>query len=176
MQHRVFRHTSSLCRRLISVKISWSESWRKLGLMDLWADVYHIVGTVEAVQTQLSQMETILLEFLDYTTTQLQVTLFQVKPWVHCKRSRNIFIFSQGSGHKPQTKPCQKWAWKKLSMAWLRAGSTQVRQLGGMCLHSRGQFACLKAWPTSRFFLLHFFQHHCLYQCTGRNKASHEFW
>lgn len=50
--------------------------------MGLWADVYHIAGTVEAMQTQLLQIETILLEFLGYTTTQPQVTLFQVKPWL----------------------------------------------------------------------------------------------
>lgn len=48
--------------------------------MDFWADVYLIVGTVEAMQTQLLQIETMLLEFLGYTTTQVQVTVSSRAP------------------------------------------------------------------------------------------------
>lgn len=88
-------------------------------------------------------------------------------------KSWNIFIFSQGSGHKVQTIPCQEWAWKKLSMTWLRADSTHVKQLWGMCLHSRGQFTCLKALAASRFSSCIVIQYQCLYQCPGRNN---DYW
>lgn len=47
---------------------------KELSLIDLWADVYHIVGTVEAMQTRLLQIETMLLEFLGNTTPSNSVS------------------------------------------------------------------------------------------------------
>lgn len=73
----------SLCRRSISVKISGSESWKKKSPAQWMSEQMFTTPLGQWKQCkQLFQIETILLEFLGYTT-QLQVALFQVKAWGH---------------------------------------------------------------------------------------------